>query len=251
MAVVFLSVPVSVAALATLHSTCAISMGDKAGSFRLRMGDVGCEGGSRCGNFSSDEMASRLSGITTADLAQDGAQRTATLSAEAGTFTCAGTVHDGALEGKSTFTPNDAFVERMQRLGFSGFDSEKLQSYTLFDITSAWVEALKNAKVSGMTVDNLIALKIFRVDAAYVAGLTGLGFATPDADQLVGMKVQGVNAEEIKQIRALGLQPNMEELIQMRIFHVTPEFVRKMQARGFKDLTISKLVQIKIFKIDE
>jgi hypothetical protein len=250
-AAALLCVPAGAAALETLHDTCAISMSEKSGQLRLRMGEEDCNGGRHCSNFSSDELTSRISGMTMADLARDGAQLNATLNGEAGTFTCAGTVHGGVLEGNSTFTPNEAFVERMRQLGFSGLDSEKLETYTLFDIKSAWVESLQKAKVDGITIDNLIALKIFRVDAAYVAGITALGFETPDADKLVALKVQGVNAEEVRQIRALGLQPSMDELIQMRIFHVTPDFVKRMQARGFKDLTISKLVQIKIFKIDE
>jgi hypothetical protein len=245
------SVPVNVAALETLHSTCAISVGEKTGMLRLRMGDEGCKGGRDCSNFSSDDLTSRITGLTLADLARDGAELTAGLSAEAGTFTCAGTVHGGELEGKSTFTPNEQFVERMRQLGLTGFNSEKLEAYTLFDIKTSWVQSLQGAKVKGIAIDNLIALKIFRVDAAYVAGITALGFETPDADKLVALKVQGVNADEVRQIRALGLQPTIDELIQMRIFHVTPEFVKSMQARGFHDLTISKLVQIKIFKIDE
>jgi hypothetical protein len=61
--------------------------------------------------------------------------------------------------------------------------------------------------------------------------------------------VQNVNPEEVRQIRALGLQPTLDELIQIRIFHITPEFIQNMQNRGFKDLTISKLVQIRIFKL--
>ena len=36
-----------------------------------------------------------------------------------------------------------------------------------------------------------------------------------------------------------------------RIFHITPEFIQRMQGRGLKDLTIAKLVQIRIFKLDE
>jgi hypothetical protein len=37
----------------------------------------------------------------------------------------------------------------------------------------------------------------------------------------------------------------------MRIFKVTPDFIRRMQARGLKDLTIRKLVQIRIFNLAE
>jgi hypothetical protein len=248
-AAVLMSVPA--AALETLHSSCTISAGEKSGMLRLQMGDEDCKGGKHCGNFSSDDLENRFTGFTRADLGRDGAQLTAVISAEAGTFTCAGTVHDGALEGQSTFTPNEAFVDRMRQLGFTGFDSEKLEAYTMFDIKSAWVESLKNAKVSGMTVDNIIALKIFRADPAYVSALTSMGYETPDADKLIALKVQGVDTNEVRELRQMGYQPTMDELIQIRIFRVTPDFIRKMRDRGFKDLTIAKLVQIKIFKLDE
>jgi hypothetical protein len=249
-AAVLMGVPAGAAALETLHTTCSITAGEKAGTFRLRLGDEDCKGGKDCRNFSNDQM-NRFSGITIADLARDGAQLSAAMNAEAGTFTCAGTVHDSALRGQSTFTPNETFVERMRGLGFTGFDSEKLEAYTLFDIKSAWVESLKNAKVDGLDVDKLIAMRIFNIDAGYVNGLTSLGYGVPDANQLIGMKVQGVNAEEVREIRGLGYQPTVDELIQIRIFKITPDFIRKMQSRGFKDLTIAKLVQIKIFKMDE
>jgi hypothetical protein len=238
-------------ALETLHSSCTISAGEKSGMLRLQIGDDDCPGGRHCGNFSSDDLESRFTGFTRADLGRDGTQVTAVMSAEAGTFTCAGTVHDGALEGKSTFTPNEAFIDRVRQMGFTGFNSEKLQTYTLFDIKSAWVESLKTAKVSGMTADNIIALKIFRAEPAYVSQLTSMGYETPDADKLIALKVQGVDMNEVKELRQMGYQPSLDELIQIRIFKVTPGFIREMQSRGFKDLTIARLVQIKIFKLDE
>jgi len=61
--------------------------------------------------------------------------------------------------------------------------------------------------------------------------------------------VQGVNAEQVREIRALGYQPTIDQLVQIRIFKITPDFIRRMQARGFKNLTIDKLVQIRIFKL--
>jgi hypothetical protein len=250
LASVLVGVPTSAAALDSLHASCSITSGDHPGTFRLRLEDESCKGDHHCSNFSNDSL-SRFSGITLADLARDGAQLNAVLNADAGTFTCAGTVHDGELEGNSTFTPSGAFVDRMSQLGFTGFNTEKLQAYALLDVKSAWVESMKNAKVGGITVDNLIALHIFHVDPAYVAGLTALGYPIPDADQLIGLKVQGVNAEEVRQIRSLGFQPTLDELVQIRIFHITPEFIRQMKSRGFQNLTIAKLVQIKIFKMDE
>jgi hypothetical protein len=63
--------------------------------------------------------------------------------------------------------------------------------------------------------------------------------------------VQHVNPEEVKQIRAMGYQPTLDELIQMRIFKITPDFIHRMQAKGLSNLTISKLVQIRIFQLAE
>lgn len=239
-------------ALETLHASCTVSASEHADKFRLRIEDEGCKGEDHCSNFTDDSLpVTRLGGITLGDLSRDGAQLTASLRAEAGAFVCAGTVHDGMLRGTSTFTPNEAFVEQMQQMGFSGLDAQKLQAYTLFDISSAWVDSLKKAGIGGLTADKFIALKIFHVDTAYVSGLTALGYEVPIADQLVGLKVQGVNADEVRQIRGLGFHPSLDELVQIRIFHITPDFIRRMQARGFPDLTIAKLVQIKIFKLDE
>jgi hypothetical protein len=110
---------------------------------------------------------------------------------------------------------------------------------------------LQTAGVGGLDSGNLIALRIFDVDPDYVRSLNALGYATPEAGKLIALSVQHVNPEEVKQVRAMGYQPTLDELIQMRIFKVTPDFIHRMQARGFNNLTISKLVQIRIFQLAE
>ena len=235
-----------------IRARCEISPSTDGGKLSLHIFDhQDCPEGHHCGsNFSSDSM-SRFTGVSLSDLANDGAHLTATLKAEAGTFTCTGTVHDHDLYGEALFTPDPAFVERMGKLGFTGYDSQKLQAYALLDVTSDFARSLQQAKIEHVTTDNLIALRIFKVDPAYAQEFVSMGYEQPDADKLIGMKVQGVNAGEVRQLRDMGFKPTLDELIQIRIFHITPEFVHRMQNRGLKDLTISKLVQIKIFKLDE
>ena len=238
--------------LETLRAKCEISPSSDAGKLSLHIFDNrDCSEAQHCGSNFSNELMNRFTGVTLADLARDGAHLTATLKAEAGTFTCTGTVHDEALYGDSLFTPDNAFVDRMGKLGFSGYDSQKLQAYTFLDVTSDFARSLQQANIKGVTTDNLIALRIFKVDPAYAQNFVSMGYEQPDADKLIALKVQGVNAEEVRQIRDLGLKPTLDELIQIRIFHITPDFVHRMKDRGLKDLTISKLVQIKIFKLDE
>jgi hypothetical protein len=239
------------APLAPIHEKCRIGLSQDPGKFSLHLDDGDCTAERHCGSNYSDEFINRFTGITVADLAREGAQLTAALTAEAGNFTCAGTVHDRVLSGDSVFTPNAAFVDRMQQLGFTGFDSEKLQAYAFVNVDSAYVRSLQQTGIHGITIDNLIALRIFNIDPAYIDSITALGFEKPDAGKLIALRVQGVNAEEVRQIRALGYQPSLDEMIQIRIFHITPDFIHRMQDRGFKNLTISKLVQIRIFNLAE
>jgi hypothetical protein len=236
--------------LEPLHESCAIGNGDRAGMLRLEISEGDCRGQRNCGNHNmSDVSANRFTGISLAELANNGAHLTATLTAEAGTLTCAGTVSADELQGNAVFTPDHGFIERMEKLGFSGYDTDKLLAYALLNVQSEWAQSLKQAGVPEMDADNLLALRIFNVDPAYVKSITALGYPMPTADQLVAMACQGVNADEVRQIRALGYQPDFDQLVQIRIFKVTPEFIHRMQARGFKDLTLEKLVQIRIFKL--
>jgi hypothetical protein len=234
-----------------LRAHCSVGTREDAGKFSLHIDNGDCHGDRKCGSSFNNESFARFTGISLTDLAREGARLTATLAAEAGTFTWTGIVHDGELSGESVFTPDSAFVERMEQMGFSGLDAEKLQTYAFVNVESSWARSLQQIGVHGMTADNLIALRIFNVDPDYIHGITSLGYDLPAADQLIALKVQGVNRAEVSEIRALGYQPTLDELIQIRIFHITPDFIRRMKDRGFKNLTIAKLVQIRIFKVDE
>lgn len=238
--------------LEPLHGTCFITASEKSDRVRLDLERDDCVADHRgCSHNDSGVPLADFSGFTLADLQREGAHVDAAMNAEAGTLRCSGTVHESALRGDYTFTPNQEFVGRMQQMGFSGFDSEKLQAYTLFHIDTAWVQALKGAGVADMDSSNLIALRIFRITPEFVHSMDALGYPHLEADKLIAFGVHGVNPDEVKQVRALGYNPNADELIQMRIFHVTPDFIRRMQDRGFKNLTIAKLVQVRIFKLAE
>jgi hypothetical protein len=236
--------------LPSLHGHCSLAPATDPGRVRFEI-EEGCEGDrSDCHNHDSDNMPlSSFTGITLGDFEHEGARLDAVLAAEAGRLTCSGVVHDLTLQGDFTFAPDPAFVARMGQMGFTGFDSHKLEAYTLFHIEAAWIGSLQSAGVAGMDTDKILALRIFKVDAAYVRDMDALGFPHLPADKLIAFKVHGVNPGEVRQYRSLGYQPDADQLIQMRIFKVTPDFIERMQARGLGDLTISKLVQIRIFNL--
>jgi hypothetical protein len=235
--------------LRTLRGSCSITATSNGTEADLRLERGGCEGNGDCSSTQTQEPVSAFSGFALADLQREGAHVEAKIRAEAGTITCSGGVHDGRMSGAFTFVPDPAFVDHMLQMGFRDLEADKLQAYTLFGIGIGWVHSLQAAGIGGLDSGNLTALRIFHVDTDYVRSLNGLGYATPDAGKLIALRVQNVNPEEVKQVRAMGYQPTLDELIQMRIFKVTPDFIHRMQARGFNDLTISKLVQIRIFKL--
>ncbi len=234
-----------------LSGDCRIRMSEKSGNFELKLERANCKDGNDCNNSQMSEPLSAFTGISVADLGREGAHLNAVLTAEAGTLRCSGSVHDAELVGAFTFEPDKEFVGRMREIGISGLDPNKLEVYALFRVTRDWVVSLQKAGVSGIDANNLIALRIFNVDADYVHSLEALGYATPAADKLIALRVQGVNPAEVKQVQAMGYHPTLDELIQMRVFHITPDFIERMKAKGFDNLTIAKLVQIRIFKLAE
>src|SRR5580658_6099781 len=211
-AAIFAATTLRAASLETLHKHCLISPSRDAGKLSLRIDDGDCPGTRHCGSNFSTESLSLLTGISIADLAREGSHLTATLAAEAGTFTCTGAVSDSSLEGDAVFTPNPVFVSRMEQMGFTGFDSEKLMACALLNVETDWVRSVQQTGIHGMTTDNIIALRIFNVDPDYIRGITALGYDLPTAEQLIGLRVQGVNAQEVREIRALGYQPTLDEL---------------------------------------
>ncbi len=245
------------AAMADTSQTCSIAAGRADGKMQFSWQRGDCEPKSHCNEGDSDMSWSRWTGVTPADLQREGASIDARLKAEAGEMRCVGTVHDSEMHGTYSFTPDAEFPRRMEVLGF-GFSNltaketnDRLQGYTMLDVTIEWVKAMKDAGVQGMTAENLMGLKALGVDPAYVHGMAAAGYPELDAGKLTGMKAVGVSPEKVQQIRAMGYSPTQEELIQMSVFKIDAAFVEKMKARGFQNLTIAQLVKIKVFKLDE
>jgi len=110
---------------------------------------------------------------------------------------------------------------------------------------------MKDAGIRGMTSEKLMGLRALGVNAAYVKGMSAAGYPELEADKLTGMKAVGVSPEKVAQVHALGFKPSQEELIQMSVFKIDAPFIERMKAKGFTNPTISQLVKIKIFKLDE
>ena len=239
------------AAVAEIANTCSISAGrtDEKMSISWERGD--CVAGQHCHQGSSDMLWSKWTGVTAQNLEHEGAAVDAGMKAEAGEMRCVGTVHDAALRGTYSFTPDTAFARRMEAMGFDDQTPDRLQGYVMLDITTEWAKEMKDAGVTEMSASKLMGLKALKVDPAYVKAMAAAGYPELRANKLTSMKAVGVSPEKVQAVKAMGFSPTQEELIQMCVFKIDAPFIERMKARGFQNLTISQLVKIKVFKLDE
>lgn len=251
-----------------LKGTCTVAVSTHSDQLELRLergtcppevsrdsADYDWDARHDCHTTEMQQPLDAFTGFIQSDLGREGAHIDAVLSAEAGTLTCSGAIHNFKLSGNFNFAPNSAFAAHMLKLGIQDITAQNLQTYTLFRVQAAKVEAMINDGVTGIDAKNLASFSIFHIDPDFVASFRNLGYPTPPAKQLIALKIHGVNPEEVKQIRALGYQPTLDELVKMRIFKVTPAFIQDMKKRGFgsspEELTIARLVKIRIFKLAE
>jgi hypothetical protein len=92
-------------------------------------------------------------------------------------------------------------------------------------------------------------------DAAHALGMglmehgaSGGQGVEPSIDQLIQMRIHGVSTEFIQEVRAaFGRAVTVEELVQMRIHGTTPEFIRSMgNVFPAEDVTIENVTQMRI-----
>ena len=238
-------------ALADSEKACSITADHHEGRLQFSVNRPDCKDEGHCTENDSGMPWSRWSGITPADLQREGASIDARITAEAGELRCVGTVREAALRGVFSFTPHPEFIRRMEAFGFHVQSGDLLQGYAMLDVTTEWVKSMKELGIRNMTSDNLLGLKALGVDPAYVRGMASAGYPELEAGKLTSMKAVGVSPEKVQQVRALGYKPTEDELIQMSVYKIDGPFVASMKARGFKNLTIAQLVQIKVFKLDE
>jgi len=198
---------------------------------------------------------------------------------DAGKFDCAGYFEAGEGAGTFLFTPNPNFAREMAALGFTGIDDDRQFAMAVHDVTLEFARAMKAEKLTRLDTDKLIAFRIFNVNSAFIRELRAAGIGAEDSDkliafrvhgvtpkfvselrnagidagedELIAFRVHGVSPEFVQEVEALGYsKPEPQQLISMRIFDITPKYIADLKARGLKDLTIDKMVQLKVNGIE-
>lgn len=166
------------------------------------------------------------------------------LAREAGTFDFDGTFNAGVGYGEFTFAANQQFLADLKQMGFSDTDSKAFVLAAL-DVTRAYIKELRGLGFDP-DLDKVIAGRIFNVDREQVDGLKAVGVSSPSLDDLVQYRIFHVTPEYIRQTRAAFPGLAIDKMVAMRIHQVTPEFAQEMSRAGYTNLSADQLIAFKI-----
>jgi hypothetical protein len=240
----------------TLTGLCMLSKahrGTPPDKVQLVLAGTDCDDRSEsCTDMNNSSMEwNRWTGVSAQMLENEGATLTARMSSEPGELVCGGSVHDGVLTGRYQFTPREGFRTEMASMGFDEITPRKQMGFLMLDVTTTWVKEMKALGVTDLSTNKLMGLRALHVDPEYIRAMSAAGYPELRAGKLTEMKAVGVTPEKAQEAKSLGFAPTEQQLIQMCIFHIDRPFVERMRARGLNDLTLEKLIKIKIFKVDE
>jgi beta-lactamase regulating signal transducer with metallopeptidase domain len=167
-----------------------------------------------------------------------------------------------------------SYIDRMKAAGYD-VDLDKYVSMKIQDITPEYARAMSQVGLGKPSADDLIACKIqgvtpeylsqlkqqglevksfhdavshriFQVTSEFVAGMKAAGFSDLSSQQLLSLRVQGVTPDYAKQMAQQFPGATAEDLIKTRIFNIDANFVELAKKHGFTDLSLDKLVRLRI-----
>jgi hypothetical protein len=87
-------------------------------------------------------------------------------------------------------------------------------------------------------------MKVHGITPEYVRQMRAMGFE-PNADEIISLKVRDITAQYRDAMAAAGCQLAADEIIQAKVMDITPEFINQVRSHGFKDLSMDQLIQLK------
>jgi beta-lactamase regulating signal transducer with metallopeptidase domain len=138
------------------------------------------------------------------------------------------------------------YAQAMAKVGFGKPTADDLIAMKVQGITPEYVSELRAAGLQPSNINDLVSYRIFRVTPEFVAGMKAAGFDSIPPQKLVALRVHGVTPEYAKTVRQQYPNATIDELVQLRIFHIDDAFLAAVKRHGFSGLSIEKLVQLRI-----
>jgi beta-lactamase regulating signal transducer with metallopeptidase domain len=138
------------------------------------------------------------------------------------------------------------YAQAMAKVGFGKPSADDLVAMKIQGVTPAYVSELRAAGLLPGSIGDLVSYRIFKVTPEFVSAMKAAGFDSIPPEKLVALRVQNVTPEFAKTVKQQYPNATIDELVELRIFHIDDAFVAAARRHGFSSLSIEKLVQLRI-----
>jgi beta-lactamase regulating signal transducer with metallopeptidase domain len=138
------------------------------------------------------------------------------------------------------------YAQAMAKVGFGKASAGELIAMKIQGVTPEYVSELRAAGLQPSSIGELISYRIFQVTPQFLAGMKAAGFDSIPPKKLIELRVQGVTPQYAKTMKQQYPTATINELVQLRIFHIDDAFLAAAKRHGFSSLSIQKLVQLRI-----
>jgi beta-lactamase regulating signal transducer with metallopeptidase domain len=138
------------------------------------------------------------------------------------------------------------YARAMANVGFGKPSAGDLIAMKIQGVTPQYVSELHAAGLQPGSIGDLISYRIFHVTPEFLAGMKAAGFDSIPPGKVIALRVQGVTPEYAKTVKQQYPNVTLDELVQLRIFHIDDAFLADAKRHGFTSLSIQKLVQLRI-----
>jgi hypothetical protein len=138
------------------------------------------------------------------------------------------------------------YAQAMAKAGYGKPSADDLIAMKVQGVTPEYVSELRAAGLQPSTIGDLVSYRIFKVTPEFVSGMKAAGFDSIPPQKLVELRVHGVTPEYARTVKQQYPNATIDELVQLRIFHIDDAFLAAAKRHGFTSLSIEKLVQLRI-----
>ena len=138
------------------------------------------------------------------------------------------------------------FAQSMGTIGFGKPTANELISLKIFGVKPETVKEFRASGLDATSFQDLVSYRIFKVTPEFIAGMKDAGFSGIPSKKLVELRVQGVTPEFARATRQQFPDVTVDQLAQLRIFHIDEAFIASAKSHGFDHLSIDKLVKLRI-----
>ncbi len=138
------------------------------------------------------------------------------------------------------------YARGMEQLGFGKLSTDDLVAAKIQDVTPDYIAKLKRDGLEVKSIQEAIQYRIFNVSPEFIAQMKAAGFGDLTHEQLMALRVQDVTPEYAKSIRQQYPGATVDDIVKTQIFNINAEFIADAKRHGFNDLTLDKLVKLRI-----